>query len=116
MGAPECASYTPSNAGRCAARALEEPAASSAPATTDIQGRMWGASAPEENGQGEIRTLDTGFTGMPVFETGAFSHSATCPEQPRKLGRRSRCVNDLAPLLEELRQQRPALAGAHAGK
>ncbi len=45
--------------------------------------------APEErNGQGEIRTLDTGFTGMPVFETGAFSHSATCPEQPRKLGRR----------------------------
>jgi hypothetical protein len=32
------------------------------------------------NGQGEIRTLDTGFTGMPVFETGAFNHSATCPE------------------------------------
>ena len=31
------------------------------------------------DGQGEIRTLDTGFTGMPVFETGAFSHSATCP-------------------------------------
>ena len=31
------------------------------------------------SGQGEIRTLDTGFTGMPVFETGAFSHSATCP-------------------------------------
>jgi hypothetical protein len=31
------------------------------------------------NGQGEIRTLDTGFTGMPVFETGAFNHSATCP-------------------------------------
>ena len=30
-------------------------------------------------GQGEIRTLDTGFTGMPVFETGAFNHSATCP-------------------------------------
>jgi hypothetical protein len=31
------------------------------------------------SGQGEIRTHDTGFTGMPVFETGAFSHSATCP-------------------------------------
>jgi hypothetical protein len=31
------------------------------------------------DGQGEIRTLDTGFTGMPVFETGAFNHSATCP-------------------------------------
>src|SRR5215216_1014592 len=41
-------------------------------------------------GQGEIRTLDTGFTGMPVFETGAFNHSATCPGQPRKLGRRLR--------------------------
>ena len=31
------------------------------------------------SGQGEIRTLDT-VAGMPVFETGAFSHSATCPE------------------------------------
>ena len=29
-------------------------------------------------GQGEIRTLDT-VAGMPVFETGAFNHSATCP-------------------------------------
>ena len=29
-------------------------------------------------GQGEIRTLDT-LAGMPVFETGAFNHSATCP-------------------------------------
>ena len=40
------------------------------------------AGAPVDfdlGGQGEIRTLDTGFTGMPVFETGAFSHSATCP-------------------------------------
>src|SRR6266446_22360 len=35
------------------------------------------------NGQGEIRTLDTGFTGMPVFETGAFNHSATCPTGPQ---------------------------------
>jgi hypothetical protein len=35
-------------------------------------------------GQGEIRTHDTGFTGMPVFETGAFSHSATCPGKTRK--------------------------------
>lgn len=31
------------------------------------------------NGRGEIRTHDTGFTGMPVFETGAFNHSATRP-------------------------------------
>jgi hypothetical protein len=33
----------------------------------------------DASGQGEIRTLDT-VAGMPVFETGAFSHSATCPE------------------------------------
>src|SRR6478735_1055545 len=32
------------------------------------------------NGQGEIRTLDT-LAGMPVFETGAFNHSATCPDR-----------------------------------
>src|SRR4029078_8157351 len=32
----------------------------------------------QSNGQGEIRTLDT-LAGMPVFETGAFNHSATCP-------------------------------------
>ena len=30
------------------------------------------------DGQGEIRTHDT-LTGTPVFETGAFNHSATCP-------------------------------------
>ena len=39
------------------------------------------------NGQGEIRTLDTGFTGMPVFETGAFNHSATCPAASQLTGR-----------------------------
>lgn len=68
------------------------------------------------SGQGEIRTLDTGFTGMPVFETGAFNHSATCPGQPRKLGRRRRCVNDLATFLKELCEQRAAFVGAHAGE
>ena len=31
-----------------------------------------------DHGQGEIRTHDT-VAGMPVFETGAFNHSATCP-------------------------------------
>ena len=36
------------------------------------------AQAPFFDGQGEIRTLDT-LAGMPVFETGAFNHSATCP-------------------------------------
>src|SRR3982751_1451525 len=30
------------------------------------------------HGQGGIRTLDT-LTGIPVFETGSFSHSDTCP-------------------------------------
>jgi hypothetical protein len=33
------------------------------------------------SGQGEIRTHDT-VAGMPVFETGAFNHSATCPRNP----------------------------------
>ena len=41
-------------------------------------GSVW-STEDVPNGQGEIRTLDTGFTGMPVFETGAFNHSATCP-------------------------------------
>jgi hypothetical protein len=31
-----------------------------------------------DNGQGGIRTHDT-LAGIPVFETDAFSHSATCP-------------------------------------
>ena len=31
-----------------------------------------------EHGQGGIRTLDT-VAGIPVFETGSFSHSDTCP-------------------------------------
>jgi hypothetical protein len=30
------------------------------------------------NGQGGIRTHDT-VAGIPVFETGSFSHSDTCP-------------------------------------
>ena len=46
------------------------------------------ALTERESGQGEIRTHDTGFTGMPVFETGAFNHSATCPGEPRTLARR----------------------------
>ena len=32
----------------------------------------------KESGEGEIRTLDT-LAGIPVFETGAFGHSATSP-------------------------------------
>ena len=67
-------------------------------------------------GQGEIRTLDTGFTGMPVFETGAFSHSATCPGEPYKLDRRRWSVNDLATRAEELREQFSALRSAYSGK
>ena len=51
------------------------------------------------NGQGEIRTLDTGFTGMPVFETGAFNHSATCPAASQLIRRRV--------LLQPQRSQRP---------
>ncbi len=37
-------------------------------------------TAARKNGQGEIRTLDT-LAGMPVFETGAFNRSATCPDR-----------------------------------
>jgi hypothetical protein len=35
------------------------------------------------NGQGGIRTHDTR-EGIPVFETGSFSHSDTCPDGPVK--------------------------------
>jgi hypothetical protein len=35
------------------------------------------------NGQGGIRTHDT-LAGIPVFETDAFSHSATCPDSGPK--------------------------------
>ena len=45
------------------------------------------------HGQGEIRTHDT-VAGMPVFETGAFNHSATCPTERRKLEGRRRGVNE----------------------
>ena len=36
------------------------------------------------NGEGEIRTPAT-LSGRPVFETGAFNHSATSPGEPPKL-------------------------------
>jgi hypothetical protein len=39
-----------------------------------LLGRVSGRS-----GRGEIRTHDTEVIGMPVFETGAFNHSATRP-------------------------------------
>src|SRR5579862_442539 len=39
------------------------------------------------DGQGEIRTHGTGLTGTPVFETGAFNHSATCPTELGKIAR-----------------------------
>ena len=45
------------------------------------------------SGQGEIRTHDT-VAGMPVFETGAFNHSATCPGQPENLAGVRRGVNE----------------------
>ena len=34
--------------------------------------------SPKNNGEGEIRTRAT-LAGRPVFETGAFNHSATSP-------------------------------------
>src|SRR5438270_1589587 len=76
----------------------------------------WPDGALSWSGQGEIRTHDTGFTGMPVFETGAFNHSATCPGQPKKLGRRPSRVNELPARTEELREQGTALRGANSGQ
>jgi hypothetical protein len=40
----------------------------------------------EWNGQGGIRTHET-LAGPPVFETGSFSHSDTCPDPPDRGGR-----------------------------
>ena len=34
---------------------------------------------PSRDGQGGIRTLDT-LAGIPVFETGGFNRSPTCPD------------------------------------
>src|SRR5205085_630932 len=81
-------------------------------------GRPERAAAPgtHRSGQGEIRTLDTGLTGMPVFETGAFNHSATCPGQPWILDRRRRRVNELPSPSEESAEQFTALRGAHTGE
>ena len=39
-----------------------------------------------DGGQGGIRTLDR-VTPMPVFETGTFNHSVTCPHEGRDIAR-----------------------------
>jgi hypothetical protein len=46
----------------------------------DLDLETWGEDIP--HGQGGIRTHDT-LAGIPVFETDAFSHSATCPGEER---------------------------------
>src|SRR6185312_11315911 len=92
-------------------------------------GQLGSAWSTEEvlSGQGEIRTLDTGFTGMPVFETGAFNHSATCPAALQVIGRET--LLQPAPFLggerqnrrpdalrfEEFLEQRCAVGGKNAG-
>src|SRR5437764_15219451 len=43
------------------------------------------------NGQGEIRTHET-LASPPVFETGAFNHSATCPRRRKATEARRRMV------------------------
>jgi hypothetical protein len=43
-----------------------------------IQGILISAGSQCKNGEGEIRTPAT-LSGRPVFETGAFNHSATSP-------------------------------------
>jgi hypothetical protein len=60
---------------------------------------------PRAYGQGEIRTHDT-LAGTPVFETGAFNHSATYP-QSRILAKASPSDNGRAAMqkLEALRRE-----------
>lgn len=47
-------------------------------ATYPIAATDLAAGPCRKSGEGEIRTLDT-LAGIPVFETGAFGHSATSP-------------------------------------
>ena len=58
------------------------------------------------DGQGEIRTHDT-VAGMPVFETGAFNHSATCPAGVSLAGADEH-VNAASPIQNELRSRASA--------
>jgi len=51
-----------------------------------------GSSLPETSGEGGIRTPDTP-KGIPVFETGAISRSATSPMGRGMIRARSRGVN-----------------------
>jgi hypothetical protein len=83
------------------------------------------SSLPSSNGRGEIRTHDTGFTGMPVFETGAFNHSATRPgslattaaghlstRQPRRNVNRPRATYQRAGSIQLARASAPASPSA----
>ncbi len=44
----------------------------------DFLERLWTSLGDVNGGQGGIRTLD-GLAPMPLFESGAFNLSATCP-------------------------------------
>src|SRR6185437_14333702 len=50
----------------------------STPGTTPTDLSVGSSTGPNFNGQGGIRTHET-VAGLPVFETGPFSHSGTCP-------------------------------------
>ena len=45
----------------------------------DFLERLWTSLGDVNGGQGGIRTLD-GLAPMPLFESGAFNLSATCPQ------------------------------------
>ena len=65
----------------CECHAPAAPRRARGPQTTTRRQRQRVACNHEcRHGQGEIRTHDT-VAGMPVFETGAFNHSATCPTE-----------------------------------
>jgi hypothetical protein len=60
------------------------------PRTKRLQ-NFGGAKPLCSNGQGGIRTHETR-EGPPVFKTGAFNHSATCPVARREIARRTRRI------------------------
>ncbi len=71
-------------------------------------GEVWNSRAAATSGQGGIRTHDT-VAGMPVFETGAFNHSATCPGTDSQ--RNAESIQTLKISLAAGRSQRSELSG-----
>ena len=67
-------------------------------------GEMLAIGKLNGNRQGEIRTLDTGFARMTVFETVAFNHSATCPTLCLTFGKAQTMLPDFARFVSPILQ------------